>query len=192
MEPTEAHDEFTGEITSESSRVLLARMVEHTYEGVDRVVLDVASPGGHVDSAIHLHNELVAARFEIVTRNVGGVASMANLVFLAGDKRLATPEATFLFHPIAFEGTVKRDLPALRHARTRLEGGVGHSRELGELDARIAVLDGKEREIRLILERRTGLSAAQIERLVADGRPISAAEALSAGIVHELIPPQRR
>jgi ATP-dependent protease ClpP protease subunit len=114
---------------------------------------------------------------------------MGNLVFLAGDRRLASREATFLLHPIVFDGPIKLDVSALRRARTRLERSVGCSQKLDELNIRIDRLVREERAVRRILEHGTKLSAAQVEILVNAGKPISAVEARSAGIVHELISP---
>jgi ClpP class serine protease len=57
--PIEVCESFTEEITPRSSKALLARMTEHTYHGIERVVLDVSSPGGEIASAMNLYEQLV-------------------------------------------------------------------------------------------------------------------------------------
>jgi ATP-dependent protease ClpP protease subunit len=186
--PIEVHEEFSEEIWPWSREALLAKMTEHAYHGAEHVVLDVCSPGGEVASAMSVYQALRSSPFELVTRNMGEVASMGVVLFLAGDKRLASPEATFLLHPIASTDTiVPMDVESWRRARTRFERQGDQSR-VGEISERITYLDEKESEIRLILEARTKLTTAEVETLVRQGNPISAIDALNRGIVHEILP----
>jgi ATP-dependent protease ClpP protease subunit len=185
--PTEVREGFSQAITPQSSETLLANMTEHAYHGMERVVLDVSSPGGEVASVMSLYEKLLSRPFELVTRNVGEIASMGNLVFLAGDRRLAAPEATFLLHPIFFDGAVKLDASDLRRARKRLERSGRSSQKIVEFDVAIARLDREDREVRRILVQRTKLSAREAATLVEEGKPVSAADALAVGIVHEVI-----
>lgn len=182
---------FSEKITIQSSEGLLARMIEHAYRGVEHVVLDVCSPGGKVESAMSIYKALCSAPFELVTRNVSEVASMGNLVFLAGDRRLAWPEATFLLHPITFDDTVvPMNVDDWRRVRTRLERSGRHSR-VAEVERRIRRLDKEEGDVRKILEQRTNLTGPTIKTLVQESKPISATKALAMGIVHEIIPASR-
>jgi ATP-dependent protease ClpP protease subunit len=122
-----------------------------------------------------------------VTRNVGEVASMGNLVFLAGDRRLAAPETTFLLHPVVFASAIRRDANDLRRVGSRLELDGRPSPELVELDSAITRLDREDREVRKILEQRTKLSGPEVATLVKESNPVNAAYALAVGIVHEVI-----
>jgi ATP-dependent protease ClpP protease subunit len=186
--PFEVCESFSEEITPSSSEALVARMVEYRYRDIHRVVLDVSSPGGQVESAMSIYRALRSVPFELVTRNVGEVASMGNLVFLAGDRRFATPEATFLLHPIAFDGIVRRDASDLRRARTKLERTCGSPSAMIELDRGIVRLEREDQEVQSILKQRTKLTGPEASALVREGKPVSADYALAVGIVHGIIP----
>jgi ATP-dependent protease ClpP protease subunit len=186
--PREAHESFATEIDEQSGEALLAKMTEHSSRGVERVVLDISSPGGEVSSAMRLYEGLLSTPFELVTRNVAEVASMGNVLFLAGDKRYAFPEATFLLHPIAFEGAVRLNASDLRAIRTRLERSNVSARRLAEVDLKIARLEREDRGLQRILEERTQLCAPEIATLVQESKPFDAAYARDVGVVDEISP----
>lgn len=189
--PSEIYEAFSGEIDLPSSRALAAKMVEHTYHGRERVVLHMSSPGGPVVPSLRLYHALRSTSFELVTCSTSEVESMAVVLFLAGDTRLASPEATFLVHRLTSRDTmVPMDVEAWRRACARYELH-GDRAQIVEANARIRYLVKKESEIRQILEERTRLTRAEVERLVHQGKPISAIDALDMGIVHELIPARK-
>lgn len=185
--PREARERFSEEITPATSEALLERMSRHARHGIERVVLDISSPGGEVASAMRLHRALRATDFELVTRNVGEVASMGNLVFLAGDTRLALPETTFLLHPVTFKES-GLDLEGLSRYRERVERTGRELSRLRELDFGVARLEREESKIRDIIEQRSKLSGPTIARLVRESKPLDPEFARSAGIIHGLLP----
>jgi hypothetical protein len=185
--PRSARERFSGEITPAASEALLERMSGHARQGIERVVLDISSPGGEVASAMRLYRALRATDFELVTRNVGEVASMGNLVFLAGDTRLALPETTFLLHPVTFKES-GLDLEGLSRYRERVERTGRQLSRLRELDFGVARLEREESEIREIIEQRSKLSGTAIARLVRESKPLDPEFARSTGIVHGLLP----
>jgi ATP-dependent protease ClpP protease subunit len=191
--PIEVCEEFSEEIWPWSREALLARMTEHAYHGVARVVLDISSPGGEVACAMSLYQQLRSTPFELVTHNTGKVASMGNVLFLAGNRRVATPEATFLMHPTAFETPTGYTFDAndLRIIRTELEHSGDPLRLLREVDIGIARLTREDGAVRTIFEERTKLAGSEIRALVQRGKPVDAAYAKAAGIVHEIIPASR-
>lgn len=142
----EIYEAFSGEIDLSSSEALTAKMVERTYQGAERVILDISSPGGKVTPSLRLYRALRSTPFELVTRAVNEVDSMALMLYLAGDKRLAFPEATFLVHAIESTDTlVPMDVGAWRRARTRFERQ-GDQLRVGEISERITYLEkGKAR-----------------------------------------------
>jgi ATP-dependent protease ClpP protease subunit len=166
-------------------------MSEHAYHGVERVVLDVSSPGGEVKNAMILYNKLCSVPFELITRNTSEVASMGMVMFLAGDRRLASPEGTFLLHPITFDDTVvPMNVDDWLRVRTRLERNDPRSR-LVEVCRKIRRLEREEEDVRKIIEQRTNLTGSTIRTLVRESKLIDADEAVSFGIVHEIIPISR-
>ena len=163
--PTEVRESFSEEIWPWSSEALLAKMTEHAHHGAKRVRLVVSSPGGQVVSTMTLFTKLTEAPIELVTHAMGEIASMGVVLFLAGDTRLAYPEATFLVHPIASTDTgVPMNADAWRRARTRFERRDDQSRVV-EISERISYLDEKEREVRQIFEERTKLTNPEITEL---------------------------
>jgi ATP-dependent protease ClpP protease subunit len=192
--PIEVHEQFSEEIWPWSGEALLAKMTEHAYLGVEHVVLDVSSLGGEVASAMSVYQALRSSPFELVTRNMGEVASMGNLVFLAGERRLAIAEATFLLHPITVEAPAEwptsarwLDVEDMRKLRTKVERSGASPKLFNELDWGIMRLAREEREVQRIFEERTSLTGPQFRKLVRGHTTVSAAYACAVGIVHEVI-----
>jgi ATP-dependent Clp protease, protease subunit len=185
---------FSGKITAGTSESLRMDVERAAHEGIESVHLAVSTDGGEVASAMKLYFDLGAMKPELVTHAAGGVASMGIVLFLAGDRRLASPDATFLMHPIRIEApagweTTARwlDLDDLSNLRTRAEGLALPTKRLVELDWGIARLGREEQEVRTVVEQRTTLTGPDIRALVRHGKPVDAAFARSVGIVHEIV-----
>lgn len=58
----------------------------------------ISSGGGNIEDGFALYNLLRTLKCEVVTVNMGQIASIANVIFLAGDHRIACPESYFHFH----------------------------------------------------------------------------------------------
>jgi ATP-dependent Clp protease, protease subunit len=165
--PREGYVHFTREFNGDTAESLLDAVTRLANEGVPRVVLCLASPGGWIPKAMAVYNMLRAFPVELVTHAVGEVASAGNMPFLAGEVRYACPHATFMLHPGSFN---------VRDA---------------ELDAksmreRIDRLDACDERERLIVKERTNLTAAQVRRLVQGSTTLTASDAVNAGIVHQI------
>lgn len=66
--------------------------------GVKRVHLLIQSNGGSIPTGIALYNFLGALPIEVITHNIGGVHSVAVIVFLAGSVRRANSTSVFMVH----------------------------------------------------------------------------------------------
>jgi ATP-dependent protease ClpP protease subunit len=186
------YEEFSEEIWPKSRDALLAKMTEYARNDVGCVVLAMSTPGGEVASAIALHEGLRSLPIEFITYNTGEVASMGNIMFLAGDERLASAEATFLLHPITLlTPSGPLDVHDLWQERTELERTCGSSSRMIELDKGIVRLTREEREVQRVFEERTDLTGPEIRALVWGHTTVSAAYACAVGIVHEVIPASR-
>jgi ATP-dependent Clp protease protease subunit len=166
--PSEVYVSFSAEINVNTTEALLAAMANIANQGVPKVVLCLSSPGGEVMSGMNLYNMLRAMPFELTTHNVGNVDSIANAIFLAGEKRYACPHSTFMFHGVAFtaEGGKQFDEKLLRE---RLDSVLADQKRIGS-----------------ILEERSTLTSGQIEPLFRDAQTKDVEYAISAGIVHEV------
>jgi len=157
---------FSAQINVKTTEALIETAVGLTGERVGSLVLCLSSFGGNFDRAVSLYNTLRALPLELVTHNVGNVGSAANVLFLAGEERYASPQAVFYFHP----SSVSLD-------------GAYDPRELAEQREELMGSDAREREI---IEQRTSLSAREIKSLVDRSSTIGAERALEAGIIHAI------
>lgn len=70
----------------------------------DELYFLFASGGGGVEAGFYLHNFLksLQGKVKITMHNTSSIDSISNIVFIAADKRYATPGATFLFHGVTW------------------------------------------------------------------------------------------
>ena len=71
--------------------------------GENEIYVLLSSPGGSVASGVALYNYITSLPARVIIPNIGIVDSVANLVFLAGTKRYAAPNSSFLFHGVGFD-----------------------------------------------------------------------------------------
>ena len=98
---------FSRQINDATVNELVAKLNEISKRGHD-IYLLLNSSGGNVHAGIHCYNMLRALPTHLTTHNVGRVDSIANAIFLAGEKRFATASAIFMFHGVTF--TIKSEV----------------------------------------------------------------------------------
>jgi ATP-dependent Clp protease protease subunit len=173
--PPEVYVSFSSPINGPTTEALLAAMANLSNQGIPRVTLCLSTPGGAVMCGLNLYHMLKAFPFELTTYNVGNVDSIGNAVFLAGEKRYACPNTTFMFHGVSFT----------------TEAG----KEFGEklLTERLEGLMADQKRIGAVLEERTTLTSAQIEPLFLEAKTKDPDYAKRSGIIHDIkevqIPP---
>ncbi len=91
---------FSAEIIAMTTESLIAQMANLANQKVPQVYLMLSTPGGNVMNGMNLYNVLRGLPFELITHNVGNVDSIGNVIFLAGTKRYAAPNSTFMFHGV--------------------------------------------------------------------------------------------
>ena len=69
-----------------------------SFEGLTELQIDVNSPGGDVSEGYAILDYLNDLGVSITTRNIGTVASIATVIFLAGKERKSLPNAEFMIH----------------------------------------------------------------------------------------------
>lgn len=168
---------FSGDIDAASVRALQ----EHIKRADDKdkeVVLCIESPGGTMQEALECVSLLqeiqrIGGRRKIMAVAIGAVDSAAIAIFAACERRVAVPEASFLFHRTEME---LDDLRGIRLTASSL--GIISSR-LGEMD----------KELMKIISRaaRQGTSYSWIRDLMDNEETVSAQWALSLGLVQEII-----
>jgi ATP-dependent Clp protease protease subunit len=166
---------FSAEIVPHTTESLIAALSNVVNQGVQEVHLLLSTPGGHVMYGMNLYNVLRGLPIRLITHNVGNVDSIGNAVFLAGQRRIACPHSTFMFHGVGF------DAPG----GTRFEEKV--------LRERLDAILSDQRRIGAVLAERTRLTPEQISTLFLEAQTKDAAFAVGCGIVDEVrdveIPP---
>ncbi|MBN3033293.1 MAG: ATP-dependent Clp protease proteolytic subunit [Candidatus Saganbacteria bacterium] len=130
-----------------------------------------SSSGGLVDAGITLYNYLRALPVEIVMHNMGSIDSIANVIFLAADRRYACQHSSFLFHGIVQPFNANTNF---------------NSNQLTEI---VGQLEGGQSKISGIITTRTLISNEEIFRMFNQGETKDPAFALSKGVIQEIRDP---
>jgi ATP-dependent protease ClpP protease subunit len=93
---------FSADINQNTTENLITAMADCINKNVSKVYLLLSTTGGNVVNGLNVYNFLCGVPFELITHNVGNVDSIGNVVFLAGKKRYACPQATFTFHGVGY------------------------------------------------------------------------------------------
>ncbi len=124
--------------------------------------------GGAVDSGITLYNYLRGLPQEIIMHNIGCIDSIANVVFLAGKVRYATPSSAFLLHGINWVFSQ------------------GTSSTYTQIQEIISRFDATEQLCAQVIGERTTLKASEVRELFRQGQSKPPTFALEKGLIHEI------
>ncbi len=166
--PSVRYLSFSAFINRETVQTLIQMMSKYHNEGVQEVYLMMSTGGGEVQPGVHLYNFLRGLPFRLTIHNVGYVNSVGNVVFLAGDRRYANPNATFMFHGVGFtlsQGTRFEE----QQLRERLEGVLRDQGRLGS-----------------IIHERTKLDEEVVKGLFSKAETMDAAWAAEHGLIDEI------
>ena len=157
---------FTGPI-EDAPIAQLIQLLENTInqEGIKHLYLALNTPGGSVNAGITFYHYLKSLPIKVSTHNIGQVDSIGNVVFLAGEERLAASATSFLLHGITF----------------RFSGNGQLSK--GQLRELFSQIKQDESRIGTITLDRTKLKKKQLASFFNTGRSLSPTEAKNYGIV---------
>ena len=159
---------FSAEINPNTTESLINVMTTCTNANAQSVYLLISTPGGSVMHGLNLYNVLRSQPFEITTHNVGNVDSIGNAVFLAGTKRYATSNATFMFHGVGFNAQQQQRFEE-KELRQRLESVLSDQRRSGG-----------------IIAQHTNLNAKQVAQLFRQAQVKDAKYAMGKGIIQDI------
>jgi len=159
---------FSANIDPTPTESLIKVMADCANSKVHSVYLLLSTLGGHVMLGFNLYNVLRGMPFELTTHNVGNVNSIGNVIFLAGTKRYATANATFMFHGVGFDVPQGQRLEE-KFLREKLEGIANDHKRIGET-----------------ISQHTNLTKKEITEFFREQRTKDANFALSRGIIHEI------
>lgn len=137
-------------------------------ENPDVLYFLFSSSGGEVDAGVALYNFLKALPIKIVMHNIGVIDSIANVVFVAGEKRYAVPHSTFLFHGVMWGLTGPSNL------------------SLQNIKEILSQVNQKHDTIAGIICQNTSMQEKTIKKLFAQGETKDVNFALEKGIIHKV------
>ena len=161
---------LVGPINYVSQHHLLETCYRYHHEGVDTICLFMSTIGGNVNCGMTLYNVLKDMPFNLITHNVGMVASIGNVVFLAGEMRYAVPTGCFLFHEVS----------------------LSHSGDLDIVRKQIVewtdIIKNSEHQIGAVLRERTSILETEIEEFFERQSTEDAQFALTNNVIHGIQP----
>jgi len=159
---------FSAEINANTTESLISIMANCANSQVQKVYLLLSTGGGQVMEGMNLYNILKGMPFELITHNVGNVDSIGNVIFLAGSKRYATTNATFMFHGVGFNAPQAQRFEE-KYLRERLNGILSNQKRMGD-----------------IISQNTSISKGEIAKLFGEAQTKDASYAVDKGIIHEI------
>jgi ATP-dependent Clp protease protease subunit len=94
------HIIFQSGVSGQSVSRLGNAIAQAIQQGATEIHLYIASPGGDVIPGLGIAGVIHSLAIPVTTYNIGQTDSVANVIFAAGKKRIATPTASFLFHGV--------------------------------------------------------------------------------------------
>ena len=139
-------------------------------KGLKEVHLIVGTGGGNIPDALLTYGFLCAVPAKLTTYNMSTVASAGTMIYLAGERRIAAPNAVFEFHHV-----------------TQIFSKPPASMTLDEFtDEKMSLAMNLER-MEQVYRERTSLTPAQIEEFRQHAVFFDATAAQNAGIAHEVV-----
>ena len=164
---------LTGEITSEVADAVISQILHLDAEDPDaEITMYIDSPGGSVTAGLSIYDVMQAVSADIHTVCVGTAASMAAVLFAAGDRREILRHGEVMIHDPLVSGGISGSALAVQDKSDRLM-------------AKRKVLSG-------ILAQHTGKNIKQIYKVTAKDTYFGAEEAVAFGLADAVIEKMER
>lgn len=159
---------LTGEITSELADAIIAQILHLDAEAPgEEITLYIDSPGGSVTAGLAIYDVMQAVSSKIRTVCIGTAASMAAVLFAAGDRREILMHGEVMIHDPLVSGGISGSALAVQDKSDRLM-------------AKRKVLCG-------ILAQHAGKTIKQIYKVTAKDSWYGAEEAVAFGLADTVI-----
>ncbi len=139
-----------------------------TKEKPDTIYCLFSSSGGFVEPGISLYNYLRALPVELIMHNTGSIDSIANVIFLAADRRYTAKHSSFMYHGVNWNFAANTSMNRTQLSET------------------LSSIDSSESKISGIITERTKLTTEEIKALFSQGETKDAPFALDKGIINEI------
>ena len=164
---------LTGEITSEVADAVISQILHLDAEDPDaEITMYIDSPGGSVTAGLSIYDVMQAVSADIHTVCIGTAASMAAVLFAAGDRREILRHGEVMIHDPLVSGGISGSALAVQDKSDRLM-------------AKRKVLSG-------ILAQHTGKNIKQIYKVTAKDTYFGAEEAVAFGLADAVIEKMER
>jgi len=110
---------FMADVSYWSGLQLVIMVQDYYRDGYRKFVMPIQTAGGTVASAMYAYETLSRMPIEFSTVAMGDVDSSGIMLYCLGQKRYASPAATFLFHPMS--GTVNSNRRGQEAAERQIE-----------------------------------------------------------------------
>lgn len=156
---------LTEEVNAETSNELIKQLMylERQDSGKE-INLYINSPGGEVISGLAVYDLISLMKSPVRTVCTGTAASMAAILFLAGEKREMLPHTRLMIHDPSFSG-----------------GSIG-GKKSHELRHELEKLDEVREALAKIIAEKTGRPLEEIYDVTSDDTFYSAEEAITFGL----------
>lgn len=159
---------FIADVQVEQVGRLRRAITDAVNGGATQIYIAISSGGGSVSEGLAIAALIKGLSAEVITHNIGQTDSVANVIYAAGGKRYATPNASFMFHGVTQQFTNQNMTESQVHEVYKL---IVRARET----------------IAQNFSAYTGLPLVDVTKLMVDGANIlSATEALAKAIVHDV------
>ncbi len=159
---------FNHGIDQASARALITACGNCASNGVTDLYLLLSTSGGSIQEGFAIYNVLRGLPFNLTIHNVGNVDSVGNVIFLAGKKRYACSNASFMFHGVGLTvENVTLDVPKVKEILQSLEADTN-------------------RMASVVVNRAAFPDPATVTNLYSTARTVDAQFALANGLIHEI------
>ena len=160
---------FTNEVDAASSNELLLQLMYlEKKDNTQEITICFNSPGGLVRSGLAVYDYMKLMKSPLRTVCVGTAASMAALLFLAGDKREMLEHTKLMIHDPSISGTIQSKKP---HELAKLAEDLQKDKEITDK----------------IIADATGKTVEEISEITKNDTYFTAQEALDFGLATSLV-----
>jgi ATP-dependent Clp protease protease subunit len=160
---------ITGGIDVNTAHNLITYVNGQIYgSNIKKLKILISSGGGDVDSAIRIYSYLKALSIEIETIAFSQIDSAANIIYAAGNKRIAIKGCRFFLH----EGTFT----------TGAQTTTLHNHE----EAMLIFKELLKKHVS-ILSKETGKKEKEVNKFLQESTILTAEKAKEIGLVHEIM-----
>ncbi|MCM1059115.1 MAG: ATP-dependent Clp protease proteolytic subunit [Eubacterium sp.] len=155
---------LTDEVNAASANALIEQLMYLDSKNSGEITLYINSPGGEVMSGLAIYDFIKIMKSPVKTVCIGDAASMAAIIFLAGEKREMLPHSRILIHD-----------PAYGHLD--VSGKKPH-----EIQRGVDSLNKVRETLAEIIAEKTGKSLDEIYEITAEDHFFTAEEAIEFGL----------